>query len=226
MKNITFRRMEIIVALYIFCIIVAELMGAKTFQIINLGDFALRASVAIFILPIIYSLSDVVVEVHGRARARGMVYTGIAMIVLLILYSALATALPPTARFLPSEVSYDLIFHATIRISLASLVAFAVAELLDVAIFAKLRERMKGRSLWLRNNLSNFISFFVDSLIFLTLAFYAFDQSIGANVSFIAGLLIPYWLLKCAMSVFGTPLVYAGVKWLKNDPTDPETKRS
>lgn len=219
MKNITFRRMEIIVALYIFCIIVAELMGAKTFQILSIGDFALKASVAIFILPVVYSLSDVVVEVHGRERARGMVYTGIGMIVLLVLFSALATALPPSTRFAPNEVSYDFIFHASIRLSLASLVAFATAELLDVAIFAKLRERMKGRSLWLRNNLSNFISFFVDSLIFLTLAFYAFDQSFTDNFSFIAGLLIPYWLLKCAMSVFGTPLVYAGVRWLKKDPS-------
>lgn len=217
MKNITFRRMEIIVALYIFCIIVAELMGAKTFQILSIGDFALKASVAIFVLPIIYSLSDVVVEVHGRERARGMVYTGISMIVLLILFSAFATTLPPSARFAPNEASYDLIFHASIRLSIASLIAFATAELLDVAIFAKLRDRMKGRSLWLRNNLSNFASFFVDSLIFLTLAFYAFDHSLSSNVSFITGLLIPYWLLKCAMSVFGTPLVYAGVRWLRGE---------
>lgn len=223
MKNITFRRMEIIVALYIFCIIVAELMGAKTFQIVNIGDFSLRASVAIFVLPIIYSISDVIVEVRGKARARGVVYIGIAMIILLVVYSALATALPATTRFAPSEASYDLIFHASIRMSLASLVAFATAELLDVAIFAKLRERMKGHSLWLRNNLSNFVSFFVDSLIFLTLAFYSFSQSFGSNFSFIAGLLIPYWLLKCAMSVFGTPLVYAGVRWLKKDPIDSKS---
>lgn len=218
MKNTTFRRIEILVALYIFSIIVAELMGAKTFQLLTVGDFSLRASVAIFVLPVVYSLTDIILEVHGKARARGVVYIGIAMIGLLVLYSALVTALPPTTRFAPTEASYDTIFHASIRISLASITAFAVAELLDVAVFAKLRERMRSRKLWLRNNLSNFIGFFVDSLIFLTLAFYALDQSLSSNFSFIVGLLIPYWLLKCAMSVFGTPLVYAGVRWLKKDP--------
>lgn len=217
MKNTIFRRIEIIVALYIFSVIVAELMGSKTFQLLSVGSFSLKASVAIFVLPIVYSLTDIIVEVYGKARARGVVYIGIAMIGLLVLYSALATALPPSTRFAPTEPSYDAIFHASIRISLASLTAFAVAELLDVAVFAKLRERMHNRKLWLRNNLSNFIGFFVDSLIFLTLAFYALDQSLSSNFSFIAGLLVPYWLLKCALSVFGTPLVYAGVRWLKKE---------
>lgn len=217
MKKTTFRRIEILVALYIFSIIVAELMGSKTFQLFSVGSFSLKASVAIFVLPVVYSLTDIVVEVYGKARARGIVYIGIAMIGLLILYSALATALPPSTRFALTESSYDAIFHASIRISIASITAFAVAELLDVAIFARLRARMHNRALWLRNNLSNFVGFFVDSLIFLTLAFYALDQPFGENVSFIVGLLIPYWLLKCAMSVFGTPLVYAGVRWLRGE---------
>ncbi len=215
MKNITIKRIEVFVALYIFCIIVAELLGAKTFQLVNIGELHLKASVAIFVLPVIYSLSDVILEVYGKARARGVVYMGIGAIVLLMLFAALATTLPPTARFAPTEASYDTIFHSTIRISAASLVAFAVAELLDVAIFARLRARMHRRALWFRNNFSNFIGFFVDSLVFLSLAFYALDKPFGDNFSFIIGLLIPYWLLKCAMSVLGTPLVYAGVRWLR-----------
>lgn len=197
-------------------------MGAKTFHILDIGSFHLNASVAIFVLPMLYSLSDVVVEVKGRAHARGLIYLGIGVIVLLTLYAALATALPPSVRFSPTEPAYDTIFHASIRISLASLAAFAVAELLDIAIFSELRKLLHRRALWLRNNLSNFVGFFVDSLIFLTLAFYALNVPFGDNYHFIVGLLIPYWLLKCAMSVLGTPLVYAAANWLKK-PSNAQT---
>lgn len=209
------KRADIIVALYIFFVVVAELMGGKTFHIVNIGTFSLNASVAIFVLPFVYSLSDVMLEVHGRKKARGLVLLGTSVIVLLMAYAAIATALPPSSRFAPQEAAYDQIFQFSIRMSFASLVAFAVAELLDVAIFAKLRERMQHRALWLRNNLSNFVGFFVDSVLFLSIAFYAFDKPFDQNIVFITGLLIPYWLLKCFLSVVETPLVYAGVKWLR-----------
>jgi uncharacterized integral membrane protein (TIGR00697 family) len=211
------KRFDLLVALYVFGVIVSELMGAKTFPVATIGNTHLNASVAIFVLPLLFTITDVIVEVKGRARARSVVFSGLIMVGLLVLFTALATSLPPTNRFAPTESSYDTIFHASIRMSFASLAAFAVAELLDVAIFSKLRSKMGKSKLWLRNNVSNFISQFFDSLIFLTLAFYAFGQSFGSNAHFIVGLLIPYWLFKCLMSVLETPLVYLGVWWLRRE---------
>lgn len=218
-KHITLpiRRFDFIVGLYVFGVITAELLGSKTFPLATLGSLHLTASVAIFVLPLLYSLTDIVVEVHGRQRARSLVYTGIVLVALLMVFAALATALPPSARSAATETSYDTIFHASIRISAASLVAFAVAELLDIAIFARLRQRLHKKALWFRNNASNFVSFFVDSAIFLSLAFYSFDKSFTSNTSFLIGLILPYWLLKCALSVLETPLVYAGVAWLRRE---------
>lgn len=213
------RPADLVVALYIFGIMTAELMGAKTFVIGNLGDYTLRASVAIFLMPLLFTLTDVVTEVRGRERARSMVLSGLTVIILLVFYTLLATALPPSARSVGNEAAYDGVFHNSIRMSVASLIAFASSAFLDIAIFAKLRARMHKRALWFRNNASNIVSQFVDSAVFLTAAFYALNHSIGSNVSFIIGLLIPYWLLRCAMSLLTTPLVYAGVRWLRTEKT-------
>ncbi len=213
------RPADLVVALYIFGIMTAELMGAKTFVIGHLGDYTLRASVAIFLMPLLFTLTDVVTEVRGRERARSMVLSGLTVIILLVFYTLLATALPPSARSVGNEAAYDGVFHNSIRMSVASLIAFASSAFLDIAIFAKLRARMHKRALWFRNNASNIVSQFVDSAVFLTAAFYALNHSIGSNVSFIIGLLIPYWLLRCAMSLLTTPLVYAGVRWLRTEKT-------
>jgi len=88
---------------------------------------------------------------------------------------------------------------------------------MDVYIFSKIREKMGKKALWFRNNVSNFISQLIDTVIFMTLAFYALGQPFGSNVAFLVGLILPYWLIKCSMSILETPLVYLGVNWLKKD---------
>jgi hypothetical protein len=99
--------------------------------------------------------------------------------------------------------------------SIASLLAFAIADFLDLYIFAKLKSKLHKYGLWFRNNASNFVSEAVDSIVFMVLAFYSFQQGFGDNMNFILSLTLPYRALKCLMSIIGTPLVYGGVKRLR-----------
>ncbi len=207
-------KIDLLVSLYIFCIMVSELMGAKTFPILT-KPFALNASVAIFVLPLVYSINDVVIEVLGIARARSIVRSGLITVALVLGFSLLATSLPPSTRFAPSEPAYDRIFGLSARIAAASLTAFLIAEFTDLFIFQKIRERLGKKTLWLRSNASNIVSHFLDTVIFMTLAFYALNRPFADNVSFLWSLILPYWLLKSTMSAIVTPLVYAGVRWLK-----------
>lgn len=212
------RRFDLLVAVYICCIAIAELMGAKTIPLAAIGDFHLNASVALLVVPLLFTINDVIVEVHGKERARSVVFCGLIVIGLLMVMSLIATQLPPSSRFMADEAAYDTIFAKSARIAAASLVAFALAELLDVWVFSKIREKMGKKALWLRNNVSNFAAQFIDTVVFITLAFYAFEKPVGANAVFLLGLIIPYWLLKCFMSVVETPFVYLGVRWLRGDP--------
>lgn len=192
-------------------------MGAKTFPLMSIGPVKLNASVAIFVLPLIFTINDVITEVYGKEKTRSIIRSGLIGIGLILGFSLLATHLPPSVRFQASEEAYDKIFGLSARIAAASLTAFAFAEFLDVLIFVKVREKLGKRALWLRNNISNFTSQFADTAIFMFLAFYALDRSFSENFPFLVSLIIPYWLLKCFMSVIETPLVYLGVNWLKKD---------
>lgn len=215
MSFLKIEKMDLLVAVYIFCVAVSELMGAKTFPVFDFGWVRLNASVAVFVIPLIFTINDVVTEVYGKERARSIVRSSLVVIFLLLLYSLLVTNLPASKRFASSESAYDAVFGLSARISAASLIAFALSDFLDIYVFVWLREKFGKGRLWLRNNVSNFVSQFIDSGVFLILAFYALDQSFGSNMGFIISLLIPYWLLRCALSVLETPLVYLGVKWLK-----------
>jgi uncharacterized integral membrane protein (TIGR00697 family) len=219
-------KFDLLVAVYVFCIIASELMGGKTFYLFNIGSFKLNASVAIFLLPLVFTINDVITEVFGKERARSVVRSGLVTVVMLILFSFLATALGPSTRFAGTEKAYDTIFHLTIRFSIASLIAFALAEFTDIFIFSKIRSALGKKNLWLRNNVSNFISQLIDTTVFMVLAFWSFDKGLGANWSFLFSLILPYWLLKCSMSVLETPFVYLGTAWFKKDKKELELSAS
>lgn len=211
------KKLDLLISTYIACIVTSELMGGKTFPIIGLGSLKLTASVAIFLLPLVFTINDVITEVYGKKRTKSIIRSGLCIIFFLLLFSVLATSLQPSTRFLSSEPAYDKIFGQSIRISAASLTAFTLAEFMDVLVFAKLRKKFGKKALWFRNNISNFISQFIDTSVFMFLAFYDLDRLFIVNISFLAGLIVPYWLVKCFMSVIETPFVYIGVKWLRND---------
>lgn len=211
------QKFDLLLAFYVTCIIISELMGGKTFPLFTIGTFHLNATVVIFVLPFVYAINDIITEVFGKKRAQSMVRSSLVMVFFLLLFSLLATHLPPSKRFLPTENAYETIFGISARISAASLIAFAVSEFSDVLIFAKIRQKLGKKNLWFRTNISNFLSEFLDTAIFMTLAFYALNIPFAQNFSFLAGIALPYWLLRCFMSIIETPLVYLGVKWLKKE---------
>jgi uncharacterized integral membrane protein (TIGR00697 family) len=208
-------KLDLLISFYIFCICASELMGGKTFALMTIGSYHLNASVAILLLPFVFTINDIIVEVYGPERARSIVRSGLLVVASILLFSLIATVLPPSTRFLATEKAYDTIFGTSARIALASLLAFTTAEFTDVLIFTKLRKVLGKKSLWIRNNVSNIVSQFLDTTIFMVFAFYSFNQPISSNVAFLSGIILPYWLLKCVMSVVETPFVYLGVAWLK-----------
>ncbi len=217
MKGLNIQKLDFLLSLYIACIAISELMGAKTFPITTIGTFHLSASVAIFVVPLVYAINDIITEVFGKPRAQSIVRSGLFMVFLFMIFSLFATRLPATPRFAHTESAYEAIFSVSARIAAASLTAFAIGEFLDVILFARLRKRFGVQRLWLRTNLSNFVSQFFDTTLFMFLAFYAFNRPFGDNFSFLFGLILPYWLLKCFLSIIETPLVYLGVRLLKKE---------
>ncbi len=117
-------KMDFLVSLYIFCLMGAELMGVKTFPLLHVGNFKLNASIAIFLLPIIFSINDVIAEVYGGDRAKSVVRCGLIIVFLIFAFAFFVTYLPPSPRFVEKEEAFDTIFGGSVRIAAASLIAY------------------------------------------------------------------------------------------------------
>ncbi len=172
---------------------------------------------AIFFIPFIYCINDIIAQVFGYTAARNIYRISLFLIIALAFFSWLTTALPASMIFMDKEAAYDTIFGQTLRFSLASITAFAVSDILDVIIFCKLRDKLKGKSLWLSTNLSNFISEGLDGALFVYLAMYVpgTESFWSGNHAFMWGVILPYWVFRCGMSILSTPFVYWGVSWAR-----------
>jgi uncharacterized integral membrane protein (TIGR00697 family) len=190
-------------------------MGTKIFPIVEIFGYQLNGSVGMFLIPFIYSINDIFFEVYGKERTKELARISLIIVLTLVVFAIFAVKLPAATRFASQEPAYEAVFSQSIRISIASLMALAISNIADIVIFAKLKLHLKKYGLWFRNNISNLMALFLDTFIFMTLAFYSLDMSLAANTTFLLGLILPYWLLKFVVSSCGTPLVYQGVKWLQ-----------
>ncbi|MCH8010545.1 MAG: queuosine precursor transporter [Candidatus Marinimicrobia bacterium] len=100
---------------------------------------------------------------------------------------------------------------STTRITIASIIAYLISQFHDVWLFHLLKKRFKHRHLWLRNNISTFLSQTLDTNIFIIIAFYG-DRTL---LPLIGGQLVVKWL----MTVADTPFVYLLVGRMKKLPT-------
>jgi len=197
---------QVLLGVFVAAVVIANLLGTK---IANFGVFV--ASVGIFMYPITFLATDIVAEVFGRKKVTTFIVAGLIANIMLFLMVALSIRLPPATRY-PSNEAFLEIFNPSLRIIRASIIAFLIAQIHDVVAFEYWKKVTGGRFLWLRNNASTIVSQFLDTTIFMFLAFYLATPQY--TVEFIFALIIPYWLLKVVISIADTPFLYLGVRWL------------
>ena len=183
----------VLVGLYVACEIIANVTAGRPVQ---LGGLVVPS--AVFIYALTFTLVDLIHEVYGRSGTRMVVYAAFMANILLALYSYLIIHLPVPGFFSESH-AYEIVFGSTPRIVFASLTAYLVSSLADVEIYHLWRNRVQ-RWKWSRVLVSNVISTFIDSVVFISLAFYGTLPVIP--------LVKGQYLIKMTITVISLPLIY------------------
>jgi hypothetical protein len=147
--------------------------------------------------------------VYGYRRARQVIWLGCLCNLLVVLAIWAAIALPP-AGFWGGQEAFVQILGFTPRLLLASFAAYLVGEFANSFVLARLKMATAGRMLWLRTITSTLVGQGLDSLIFISLAFYGTIPLAGLTSA-----VTTQWLIKSAYEVLATPLTYWVVNTLK-----------
>jgi len=160
------RSLQTYAVLYGGLLVVAGVLG---FKLIQLGPLAVPGGVFGFLLAIV--TVNATAELHGRAVAQRMVFMGFVPLLVAVGLMQLVLALPPAANWTGQAVAQQ-VFGSSMRLILAGMVAYGLSQSLDVTIFTWMRGQPGGHMLWLRASVAALVAQTVDTLIFVTIAFF------------------------------------------------------
>ncbi len=152
--------------LYGGLLVVAGVLGIK---LIDFGPLTVPGGVFGFLLAIV--ITNATAELHGRPVAQRMVLMGFVPLIVSMLLMQLVRILPPDEAF-QDQYIVDAVFGSSIRLMIAGIVAYGVSQTLDVTIFTWMRGQPGGHMLWLRATVAMLVAQTVDTLIFVTIAWY------------------------------------------------------
>lgn len=205
-------------AVFAGCIVLANVLAAKLtwIELPGIGGVAVPAGFVAF--GVAYLASDLLVEYHGHEYAASVVNGTV--LTLTVAYGLMYMAIwMPSAPFYDGQGSFVATLGDSASIILASVVALAIAQHIDVRLFADLKSRTAGRRRWIRNCGSTAASQGVDTVVFIILGFAIFpalgfggDPTWGWGlVSIIAG----QYIVKLLVALVDTIPFYAVTEIVK-----------
>jgi hypothetical protein len=209
----------ILSGIFITNAIIAEILGTKIFEF----DFILNfnMSVGVIIWPVVFITTDIINEYFGKKGIKKISYFTILLIIYVFIIIYMSTKLTPNNYWLninsvdnhgnPFNIdyAYNIIFLQSTGIIIGSIIAFLIAQILDVIVFHKLKRMTKGKFIWLRATGSTLISQFIDSFVVLFIAFYLLapnDKVWSLSQIFSVG--FDNYTFKFIIAILITPLIY------------------
>lgn len=192
-------------SLFVFSILYGGMVciaGVLANKQIALGPLAVEAGILAFLLLVV--ISSTISELHGRDTADRLVRFGFIPLIGSILLMLLVHAIPDAMQDRPGDLAHvQAILGQSPRVMIAGIIAYGTSQTLNVMIFSRLKGET-GRLLWLRAGIASILSQIVDTLLFITIAFYGLFP--------IGELLVGQMIAKVVLSaVMVPPLIYAFV---------------
>tara|TARA_R110002096_G_scaffold173781_9_gene348937 strand:- start:128984 stop:129802 length:819 start_codon:yes stop_codon:yes gene_type:complete len=208
------------------------------FDTATAGTTVFAVAVGVLPYPMTFLCTDFISELYGRRRANAVVWVGLVLNLWVIFILWIGGALPgfenvgADGAIVADAAGRVPVFFEVRTLAFgavtASMVAYLVAQLVDVQVFHFWKRLTKGKHLWLRNNGSTLVSQLVDTTaVILITHFYAKalpidpDQELWVQLWVFIGTGYAFKLVAALLDtvpfVLGTRFL---VRYLRLDPVE------
>jgi queuosine precursor transporter len=230
----------VLCAFFVCNVILAEFIGVKVFALgpslgfapINWSLFGIQGTLdltaGVMLWPVVFILTDVINEYFGRRGVRFISWLTVGLIAYAFSFAYLAIHLTPAAWWpaafadagVPDQqAAFAALFGQGMWAIGGSVTAFLIAQLIDVTLFHKIRQKTGERWLWARATGSTLISQGIDTFIVLYIMFVLGPQQWPMD-RFFAVAMVNYGYKIC-IALLMTPVIYlahhALDRWLGSD---------
>ena len=169
-----------------------------------LGNKLFELSVGILPYPITFLITDLISEIYGKNRANQVVIIGIFASFFSMGILLTANAVPAIENSPIDDDTFNQVFAFSPVAVLASMIAYLIAQFVDIRIYHFWKKLTNGKMLWLRNNFSTFSSQFIDTFLVVSLL-----SLFGVlQWKLFWGLVLSGFLFKIIVAALDTPLLY------------------
>lgn len=206
----------------IFSLELPSWLEALTPDLIRNGSiYTMSVPAGVVAYPFTFLATDLISELFGRKRAQMLVWVGFGMNVFMLLLMSINHWLPNSVGVSGGLGLFEGVYQFMVGNTIASMIAYLIAQSVDVRLYHFWKRLTKGKHLWLRNNASTTVSQLVDSTAIITILYIAgnLDDAIN-DAGAVIILILNSYLFKFFFALFDTPFMYLGVRLLKNYDED------
>lgn len=182
--------------LFITSLVVANVVSNK---ILQLGPLQIPGAVLCYCIT--FLCTDIIGEVYGKREANKTVVLGFICQLVASLLILLTKYLPAASYATEVSQAYNTLLGTNWRFFLASMAAYLVSQTWDVWVFHRIKKFTGNKHKWLRNNISTMTSQAIDTVIFITIAFYGVVPDLGVMI-------VSQYIVKLILALCDTPLFY------------------
>ena len=221
-------RLFVVLAAFLVCnAIIAEFIGVKIFALeptlgIDTFDWnlfdqrgSLSFTAGVLLWPFVFLMTDVINEYFGRRGVQFISWLCVVLISYGFLAAYLAISLTPAEFWVTinqqqgvpnMQHAFASIFGQGMWIIVGSVTAFLIGQLVDVAVFHRIRMLTGEKWVWLRATGSTAISQLIDSFVVLYIAFVLGPQHWPVSLFLAVGTV--NYIYKLLMAFLLIPLIY------------------
>ena len=189
---------EYLIGFFVAAVVISAVTAGKLAT-----AFGQTVSAALMLYSATFLATDTLSEFWGKRTAAKAIGAGLIADVLLVYTIRIAMQWEPSP-FWDNQEAFVITFGSTWRIVIASVLAYAAAQVHDVIAYDFWKRKMRGKHLWFRNNASTWVSQLIDTVIFYTVAFYGTVP--------ILDLILVTFLFKIGIAIIDTPFLYL-IRW-------------
>ncbi|TCL60302.1 hypothetical protein EDC14_103656 [Hydrogenispora ethanolica] len=189
---------------FVTCLILSNIIAGKLITV-----FGIPLPAAVILFPITYIFGDILTEVYGFERARLAIWCGFFANLLMAAVFMLTVVLPHPA-FWKDQAAYQTVLGFAPRLVLASLLGYWGGEFANSVVLSKMKRLTRGRRLWMRTLGSTAVGEGIDTLVFITIAFWGLMPP-----PVLGTMILAQYLWKVCYEALATPLTYWAVNRVK-----------
>jgi len=228
-----FRLFVVLAGFFVANTMLAEFVGIKIFSlekvlgmepfdwtVFGVSGLGFNLTAGVLLWPVVFIMTDIINEYFGVRSVKLLSYLSVVLVgyAFVMVYAIIGLApndwwqsvsgtlsTEDSTHIKDMDLAFRKIFGQGLWIIVGSMVAFLVGQVVDVAVFHRIKKSTGEGKVWLRATGSTLVSQFIDSYLVLLIAFY-----IGSDWELVRVLAIGTvnYIYKFVIAIVLTPVIY------------------